>query len=51
MEITYQKRAEKNKNRIIIPKIYIDNYGRDFYMTIKSTGEIILKPIKKKEGQ
>lgn len=51
MEITYHKRAEKNKNRIIIPKFYIDNFGRDFYMTIKSNGDIILKPIKKKEGK
>lgn len=44
----YCKRAEKNKNRIIIPKTYIDRYGRDFYMTIKNDGTIILEPINKK---
>ncbi len=48
MEITFFKKAEKNKNRIIIPKFYIDKFGRDFYMTIKNNGKIILNPIKKK---
>lgn len=51
MEITYNKRAEKCKNRVIIPKWYIEKYGRDFYMIIKD-GEIILKSIKfKKKGE
>lgn len=48
MEMTYCKRAEKNKNRIIIPKWIIEKYGRDFYMTTKENGEIILKPMNKK---
>ena len=51
MEITFHKRAEKNKNRIIIPKNYILKFGRDFYMTIKDNGEIILKPIGKKKEE
>ena len=45
MEIMYHKRAEKNKNRIIIPKSYIEKYGRNFYMIIRD-GEIVLKSIK-----
>ena len=51
MEIVLNKRAEKYKNRIILPKFYIEKFGRDFYMIIKSNGEIILKPIKKKRGE
>ena len=51
MNILIHKRAEKNKNRIIIPKAYIKEYGRDFYMTIKDNGEIILKPINRKKGK
>lgn len=48
----FHKRAEKNKNRIIIPKWYIDQFGRDFYMTIKDNGEIILTPKKvEKKGK
>lgn len=51
MERTYCKRTDKNKNRIIIPKWFIDLYGRDFYMIIKD-GQIILKPIElKKKGE
>ena len=44
------KRAEISKNRIIIPKFYIDKYGRDFYMEIDEE-KIIITPIKKKEGK
>lgn len=47
MEKRYYKRAEKNKNRIIIPKRFIEKFGRDFYMIIKNN-EIILKSINKK---
>ena len=50
--MTFHKRAEKNKNRVIIPKWYIEKYGRDFYMTIKENGEIILKSVKlNKKGE
>lgn len=48
MEKVYCKTAENNRNRIIIPKWYIEKYGRQFYMNIKENGEIILKPIDKK---
>ena len=32
--ITYQKNADKIRNRIIIPKFFIDKHGREFYMQI-----------------
>ena len=53
-ELRFMKRAEVNKNRIILPKIIIDKFGRDFYLTVNlETGEMILTPIKysKKKGQ
>lgn len=40
------KRAEKDKNRIIIPKYIIDNFGRDFYLDIFEDGTMKLIPIK-----
>lgn len=51
MERTYCKRAEKLKNRLIIPKWFIEKYGRDFYMIVRDD-EITLKPINyKKKGE
>ena len=51
MSIMIHKRAEKNKNRVIIPKWFITRYGRDFYMTIEND-TIILKSISlKKKGK
>lgn len=41
------KHADKTKNRIIIPKFVIDNYGRDFILIVSSDGSMTLKPIKK----
>lgn len=43
----FMKRAEKDKNRIIIPKIIIDKYGRDFYLEIYDDETIKLVPINK----
>ena len=50
MELLYRfmKRAEKAKNRIIIPKFIIDKYGRDFYLEFYDDETIKLVPIKKK---
>lgn len=42
------KRAEKEKNRIIIPKFVIDKFGRDFYLEIYEDGTMKLIPIKNK---
>ena len=44
----FMKRADKEKNRIIIPKFIIDKYGRDFYLEIYDDETIKLVPIKKK---
>lgn len=46
---TFMKRADKEKNRIIIPKFIIDKYGRDFYLEIYDDETIKLVPIKKGE--
>lgn len=46
------KRAEKDKNRIIIPKHIIDNFGRDFYLDVFEDGTMKLTPIKyEKKGK
>lgn len=42
----YQKNADKVKNRVIIPKIFIEKWGRKFYMEMYAD-KIILKPIRK----
>lgn len=42
------KRAEKVKNRIIIPKFLIEKYGRDFYLEIYQDETIKLVPVNKK---
>lgn len=47
---TFMKRAEKNKNRIIIPKFIIDNYGRDFILEVLEDGSMKLTPISIKKG-
>ena len=51
--IKYMKRADVCRNRVIIPKIIIDKFGRDFYMEINpEDGTIILTPIKlEKKGK
>lgn len=46
---TFMKHADKEKNRIIIPKFIIDKYGRDFYLEIYDDETIKLVPIKKGE--
>lgn len=43
----FMKHAEKEKNRIIIPKFVIDEYGRDFYLEVLEDGTMKLIPIKK----
>lgn len=49
----FMKRAEKDKNRIIIPKFIINNFGRDFYLDVNlENGSMILTPIKyEKKGK
>ena len=49
-KLVYQKNADKLRNRVIIPQIYIDKFGRNFYMEINmKNGEIKLIPTKEDE--
>jgi len=47
----WMKRAEVQKNRIIIPQILIKKYGREFYLEWIEDDIIRIVPIKKKEGR
>ena len=47
-KLVYKKNADKIMNRVIIPKFFIDKYGREFYMEIYND-KIVLKPTKKGE--
>lgn len=50
-KLIFQKNADKEMNRIIIPKFFIDKFGRQFYMEIYED-KIILKPIiEEKKGE
>lgn len=44
--VKYMKRADKEKNRIIVPKFVIDKYGRNFYLEVFADGTMKLTPIK-----
>ncbi len=44
--LTFEKNADKEKNRVIIPKVFIEKWGRQFYMDIYSD-KIVLRPIGK----
>jgi len=46
--LIYQKTADPQRNRVIIPKTFIDRYGKEFSMEIY-VDKIILRPIKKGE--
>lgn len=49
---SFMKHADKTKNRIIIPKFVINNYGRDFKLEVLEDGSIKLTPIKNiKKGE
>jgi len=47
--LRFMKHADKDKNRIILPKTIIDKYGHDFYLEIYEDGTMKLIPIKKGE--
>lgn len=46
--LIYQKNADKEKNRVIIPQAFIDRYGSTFSMEVYKD-KIVLIPIKKGE--
>lgn len=47
-KLIFQKNADKEMNRVIIPKSFINKFGRQFSMEVYED-KIILKPIKKGE--
>jgi hypothetical protein len=51
--LRFMKRADKERNRIIIPKFIIDKFGRDFYLEVNiENGSMKLIPIKnEKKGK
>lgn len=46
--LIFQKNVDKTLNKMVIPKFFVDKFGRSFYMEIYED-KIILKPIKKGE--
>jgi len=44
--LRFQKKADKEKNRVIIPKTFIEKWGDKFYMDVYSD-KIVLRPIGK----
>lgn len=46
----FQKNADKQLNRVIIPKFFIDKYGRSFYMEVYED-KIIIRPLEHKKGE
>lgn len=46
---TFYKKADKVMNRILIPKIIIEKYGREFYLDIMEDETIILRPVNKEK--
>jgi len=47
-KLILQKNADKVLNRIILPKKFVDEWGREFYMMVFED-YIKLVPVKKKE--
>lgn len=46
--LVVQKNADKTLNKIVIPKMCIEKFGRNYYMKVYED-KIVLVPIKKKE--
>lgn len=47
----FYKKADKTMNRILIPKIIINKYGREFFIDIMEDESILLTPIIKEERE
>ena len=46
--VVYQKNADPHQGRIIIPKFFIENNGREFLMEVYKD-KIVIKPLNEKE--
>ena len=44
-----KKTAEKSGNKIVLPKTYVDKWGREISMKIYADGKIVIEPSKKGE--
>lgn len=50
-KLVFQKNLDKTKNRVVIPKFFVEKHGYRYYMEIYDD-KIILKPVKlKKKGE
>lgn len=47
-KLIFQKNVDKTLNKMVIPKFFVEKYGRSFYMEIYKD-KIVLKPMKKGE--
>lgn len=47
--LVLQKNADKTLNKIVLPKVYVNEWGRTFLMKIYKDGTMIIKPIEKGE--
>ena len=47
----FMKKADKTKNRIIIPQFIINKYGSEFYLEFYDDETIKLVPVKKEEKE
>ncbi len=47
-KLIFQKNVDKTLNKMVIPKFFVDKYGRSFYMEVYED-KLIIKPIKKGE--
>lgn len=45
----FMKKADKDRNRITIPKFLINKYGSEFYLEFYDDETIKLVPVKKEE--
>jgi hypothetical protein len=46
--LVYQKNTDKTTNKMIIPKVIVEQWGNQFYMEVYQD-RIVLKPVKKGE--
>lgn len=49
--LRFYKKADNGLNRILLPKIIIDKYGREFYIDIMEDETIMLTPVKKEKKE
>ena len=43
--LIFQKNVDKSVNKMIIPKFFVDKYGRSFYMEVYED-KLVIRPMK-----